>query len=1502
MSGYLRDIALRKQLEEKVKEATRTRKDAESELEEAKRAVTAARELDADVSEAEGPLAEATAAMGAKDYRLALEKASEAHARGKRVYEERVRDIVNEAGKLIQLANSLDLDMSDAPANLKKAGETLTQDDFAEAVDYARKAWKRAEKTLHEHLSESFSKAQSLILVAKKLDRDTDPLANLIDQARSAMEANDFESALTFTRECLDTVTQDLKSEFGKVLADTQGIVRTAGEIGAETAKAQSLVERAEHDASQDEFEKALNALKLAHAEAERALQRNLDGSSAKFAALLERAERIGTPTASARERFEAAERAIKEDRFAEGAAAAQEGMQILAKAQFDRLALVMSQSRSKFMDAINLGADVSAAKDFMNRARIAAQKGDFEQAFSFVEKADRELDRVVSKFRDAETQIRDLYRVLAEAETLGVKTAAARAALDAARSSLQEKNVARTAGTVRKAQAELERAEYERTKEVVEEAEGVLSSGERMAGDLSAASKMLEEAMAATKEKEYRRAIDRGIRARALAEDAIRGRIQADLDGLRESLEFLGEDAAGVRGLIPKAEGALTANDLEGAFAYIGQAHKIAEGKTRDRAVDLAETLKMATTLGRDLGDDVTELEGVLNDANAAVSASRFPEILGMSDRISKVLGAASESHFGLLKRRVLDVKNVPDVFEDGRELLKRAKIALGVEDYSSAYRLMMDCSERASQALDQYRRTHNAISSAAALVAEARKREVDVSKVLEMLLEAKKAFERQDFEKALDWANRSKTETEKLMILYSSAQKILLSRERIDLAGRLGVEAPHLKDMLDRAKEAMKSKDYPKALTLAEKSEREIADLIRDKVAGLLSTAEGVIATMDEVDLSAVEEKIGRSRQHLNAAEWSQGADLALGARDDLEKLMRLGQEADLAIQKARDLIAEVEAMNLDAPSARKTVEKAERAYKAGRFADALELATKAMDELGTERDENVARMMKTFEEAIAKARREGVDTRTADRRLEKARELLASGQYRQALSLAMQAEGEAERIGLQQDMASKAIQTAEKKISGFVRPIPDVESIVAEAKDAFDAGDYVKALDLAIQSGDEFTHVREATEEAMEVRTTAENLVKVAFEIGADAVKIEKIFKEGEAALESGKPEDARAAFQQSTEWGLGLCRAHLEEALKRGQEYVEVCRRLGVDESPALKRISEAKAHLEGENFESAFHLIQEGKKAARDALSHRVRESIEQTRGTIEHARKIGAEVGDADELVKTAEEALAAGQFEQALRHIEDAQGRVEGDRAVEKRFVELTFKAESSIRNARKYGIEVKAAEAMLQRAIRMKPDDLAQAILRAEEAYRAAWEAVEAFAPSLQANLEVGDAILGEWADAKLVLVNDGKALAKDVEVRILGDVEVEGLRTIPTIRARASETLSLRVKMTALGEIPLAIQVISHRVIDDKEYVQEMIATVQVAEAAAKVERGPVVAAFDSRCPICKGKIKKGFTIAKCQCGRDFHELCASRVGRCPVCFRTIRAESKTRVSLR
>ena len=217
---------MRKQLEEKVREATRSRADAEKELQLAGDLIASGRRIDAVTTDADTLLVEASSAMNAKDYRLALDKAVAAKDKARRIYEDRVKGIVNASASLVSMAKGLGSEVAESEAAIARAQEAMGSEDFETAIDLAKKVWKRCEKVVHENLSISFSRAQSLIIAAKNLGRDTGPVEDLLSRARSAMDSNDFELAMGFTKECLETVTGELRTELERSLLDSAEYLR----------------------------------------------------------------------------------------------------------------------------------------------------------------------------------------------------------------------------------------------------------------------------------------------------------------------------------------------------------------------------------------------------------------------------------------------------------------------------------------------------------------------------------------------------------------------------------------------------------------------------------------------------------------------------------------------------------------------------------------------------------------------------------------------------------------------------------------------------------------------------------------------------------------------------------------------------------------------------------------------------------------------------------------------------------------------------------------------------------------------------------------------------------------------------------------------------------------------------------------------------------------------------------------------------------------------------
>lgn len=1494
MSGYLRDSQLRRQLEDRVKETTRTRQAAEESLKTAGELIEQARRVDANVVEAEKALAEANAAMSSKDFKVAAEKANESVERGKKIYRERARAIVDSSASLMSLARSVGADMTESQAVLAKAEGALASEEIANAIDLAKKSWKRSEKVLQEHLSSSFSKVQALILAGKNLSRDVAPIEDLLSRARSAMENNDFQSAMDFTKEGLEAIKEDLASVLGKEIRETEELMRTAQELGADPTKSVTLIERARGDVANLDFEKANNALRQSRAESEKSLQRSLEGKIGDFSRFIQEARSIGADPAAAQDRFAKAESAIRKGNYREGAQLAKQGFQDLQQAQLQRVVGVIGASREKFAQASNLGIDLQGPVTAMNSAREAFKRNAFREALDYAKRADAEVDEILDRYRKVESRLKELHRAFADAEGFGVSTARARRFAAVARQAYQERNPADVERAVEAAFEELRKAEREQVMQTIERAEFILTVGEQNGADLSEPSKLLQEAILATKAEEYRKALQLTTDVQRKAGQVLADQAAKRLSALRASVPHLGDDGSSLKALINRADASMASQDFEGAFKAVAEGQTFVDGRIRALAETIVSDLSLAVNLGVDLGADVASLEAIHREVSSLLANRRVAEIVGARDRVTSAYMTTLDNLVTLAKARITAAQGLKIDVDEITDLLRRARSSFAVQNFHDGLRLLNDANDRANKATALHRQAYNAIASAAAIVADAKRRNVDVSKVVDTLVDAKKAFERFEYDRALKLASDARAETDKLTVLYSSAQKILSSRSRLELAGKLGIDAPHLKDLFSEAKEAMKTKDYDRALELGQRTEDEFTALIRDRITSTIAASEGILADLGGANLDQSRHAIIRARQHLDAGEVEEAADLAIRFRDELETAKRQGEEVATTMRRVKDLATDAEAMNLPLPSTAGLIDKADRAYKIGQFEESLDYIAQAEAEATKERDKGIASLMKQFEDGLQRARKEGADTRSAEKLFERAREFFRAKKYRQAIATAIQSEGELERVALQQAMAKQSVDTVERQLKDVGKSPAAVAAVVEEARELYSAADYVKALDTAIRASDAIGDLRIVLEETEETRHRAKELLQAAHDIGADPVKFEKFIEEGEAALQDGEVERAQSAFSGSIEWGRDLLRSHLRDELTKTNQLVEMCRKLEVDPTAALNKMAEAKSHVNAENFREAAVTIQQAHDEAQTALAAKLNRALQDAADNVAHAKKLGSDSRGAEELLRQANQRILAGEFDAAMMVVDDALERVESAKVVEKRFIDLTFKAETTIRSGRKFGIDMKTAETKLAAAMQLRRSDLPEAIKSAEDAYRIAWEATEAFAPSMKGTLEVGASRVNEWADATLTLENVGKGLAKDVRVRILGDAETEGPSEIPAVRAHAKEVVTLRVKMTASGSVPLAIQIVSHRVFDNKEYVQELIAQVDVSEVGQERAKR-LVADLESRCPICKGLIKKGFKVTRCGCGRDFHELCGSRVGRCPVCFRSLQGSA-------
>lgn len=1490
--SYLKHIQLSKQLEERAKEATKYRQLAEKEITDATKEIEEAKKIDSDVTNAEAAFSEAKDAVKSKDYKLALEKATDAKQRAIKAYQERSQTIVDSSMVLLNLAKDIGADTTKAEGFAKSAEEAISQEDFGKAIDLAQKSWEKSEKILHEHLSSSFSTAQAMIVAAKNMEKDTSVAEDLLSRARTAVEDHDYQTAMNYMNDCMESVGSELSADIDGMLNEARAMVQVSKEIGEDTSKVDGIVERARAELEGKEFERSLNSSKQALAEAEKVLHRSVETGIDNIEKAITRAEKISADTSKAKADLTKIKESLEEGKYQESVTIIKDTLENLGNAQFQTVLETISQSRSKFVTARGIGADLTKAMELLNASRESLRQGDFERALEYAQQGDAEVDKLVGEFRDIEKEISRLKEQLAEAEGLGVDSSSAKSLVEKASLALKTRSFGRVAKNIKESREELEKAQYERTMELIEAAELGLTMGEQIGAELSEADVILEECVVLTKSKDYMKAIELAVQCKDVTDGKVEEHLGATIENLAKSVDAIGKDAISVRKLLDKAESALAIRDFSKSSELVVESRDTLEDMFKQKGAGLLQSLESGIELGNVMGESTEELESRLDSVRRSIEEGKFDELVKVTEAISSEVSGLTDSAFAYVKEKVVEARKSGVGIEDMRALLKKAKIAMGTESYSDALGLLAECNRMVEDNLGKHTETYNAISSSAALVGEARKKKMDVSKALRILLAAKKAFEGQDYDKAIDLANRSKKEAEKLMVLYSSAEKIAAVNERIELAQQIGIDVAGMDGVVQEAKDAIKEKKYEAALGLAERSMSGVEELLREGILGMIMSVQSSATESREVGIQTdtIDENLVEARRLLDDGEYDASAELATEARDALQEMRGMVDEATEKVKKARAAVQELHGMNVETPESTKLLERAERSLETGRYEDSIESAEGCLNNVELERDTYITSMVNSFIDVIRKAKEDGVNTKSAEELIAKAKNHFRNGEFKEAIEFAMKSESEVERVGLQQDMARKAIATAKKKMEGFPLSIGSAEDLLHQAEKKFYDGDYPKALELSLKSGDVFHESVEAYEQARKTLENADKMNATIVSIGADNSEVEKMLTEAKSAMDSGNMEAAREAANQTFEWATGVCESHLLKIAAMTSENIDLAEELGLESSLARHKLGEAKALVKNSEFESAKGLIESAKEDVEGNLSQITTQMIENSESAVNYAKKIGAEVDENEELIRLSREALEEGSYQKALDLAEEAVQKVESTRKLEKEFIDLTYKADTIIGSAKRFGIDIKEAEKLLLEALGKKDEDMRAAIEVAGQSVDLANKAIDGFAPSMSAEIDLKKAHLDEWVDAKLTLSNSGKTLAGKVTVQMLGDAETEGLEPIESVRAGGSETIPLRIKMTAPGMVPLAIKVVSRRVLDDAEFVHESIAQIEVSETPGKEKKEDIikmVAEEEAKCGVCMGKIKKGFPMVVCPCGEKYHDTCADRAGECPSC---------------
>ena len=846
---------------------------------------------------------------------------------------------------------------------------------------------------------------------------------------------------------------------------------------------------------------------------------------------------------------------------------------------------------------------------------------------------------------------------------------------------------------------------------EVLGEARGVVTLAKADGVPIDPAARMLQDAETAYTEARYgdtlyvgKACISEVEELKRTAHDSKRKTEEEDVRTKQERTEAIHRRMEAVRGEITD----LVANhvDLEKAMEVLAAAEQAIERGTLGEAEHM-----------------VASAEGIVHGVKITLqrqAREAYERALRLADDATKE-GVPSEDLTPILS-------TMETAVNDGRP-------AAVLEAFAELERKVAE--RRRERYQEEQRRTLEKARGAATkfimvkkLIEDLRKADIDIAGAEEGLRAAERALEKRNFDDVESILTSLDRTAKELMDELVAASRNLINRaeRKIHDGHEAGMSLEEAVSLLDKAEGHFERGEYADAVEHARAAEQKVADGLHAqsdaKVEGVRKAQEAARAELVAIrktilDLARADISILGAEQALTRAETAFEAghyhDVgpALAETRDMAAGLTVGLEAaakDL-VQFAQSEIDEMRASGLDPGRADLVLLNAREAINDRRFVEAIEykkVIEDILDETRRVKESEGARdgLIELRAKVDAHARL-GADVRMASELLSKAQAKIDAGELQDIGAFS-------KRVAEEIDMARKAhlgslvdsfAPMVEEGVSLGLHE-EELNEYRAHAADAAEADDLEAVYHL---KGDLQERLLDAKRHSLEKRSMSEiqnleDVVTQSERLGIPADDARAHLEKARSAIGEGNVDGFQA--------GLANARAALDES--RTRHFMD--------------------------KYESRVHAVST----------------------MIANAKRLGAELGDAENSLEQAEAALRASDMAMADILIKQAE-------------VSIGIQIQNFIKN--RY--------------------------------------------PNLALRLPTAGLQAGEWNQYLLEVENRGKLPARNVHIEFSGDIESKGVQTIPEIGVGESVPVRVGLKPKGTGSLPIAVGISYQRLFDENRY---------------------------------------------------------------------------------
>ncbi|MBS3790467.1 MAG: hypothetical protein KGY66_06085 [Candidatus Thermoplasmatota archaeon] len=1436
MSGkYLKARQLAKEMEEKAKKTAEKKEKANSKKKRAEEYIELIDSLDLDIelSDLEKKFEEGNVGLDKKNFEKSFdifeEIIEEIKERSLSEHEEilkSVEELLREVGE--------DVEFESLQEEVDESRKLIKDGKLEEAFDKAFEIEEKFEELMEEKLDEKLKKLNSMVEMVKESDGVKEKTEDLISKAEYSFEADDYSRTLSLIADAKETFGDKVQNSLKKRIETLTERKRLLSEQGIDVEDSDEWLENAVSKTDKGEFIEAWALIKKSENEinplyGEEVLRDKFNELSYKIS----EAEDIGAVTEPTEEILEEAKNLRDENQIEKAESLLSDGFEKIEETKFDKVLNTIAESREDFIKAKEMGADIEKPMELLKKARNSLKNDDYKDALDWARKGREKVQNLIKELEDTEKEIDNKREELSELNNvLDENFSDIEDSIDEAEQKLEDKRIEEAISILKDVDDNIENKVNNKISKLMDELERLIDVSKELDIEIKEFSKQKEECERKFDSSDYVEAINVAQNAKNNIRKDIKGVLDDKIQEIQKSLS----DVKGINkkvkedidGLIEESEKKIDEEAYVTAVEKAKEAENIFEEAVIEKTEKLIEKNSQLKSEIEKMDKDSIDLESYREKIEEAKQSTREEnygvalEVLkNFLSEFSRKIHTESEKEMQKAEKTGVEVEQLKKKLEKSADKMEKG-------DFTDSMELSIEVLSKSMKNRKMRKEAYEKIYDSSSKISTLKKKGgfEDTGSIEEKIAKAKGKFKEGNYSDSIKKTEEALDSLKDLEIRERFSERLKGLENKFEEAKNIDIVDEEIKNFdleIGKIDEMSRNLGIPAAREKLEDKQDKLENLLERVVEGKREEIEDLLGKTKTIGFE-VKDYSSELQRIESLVDQGKSLDALMFLEKINDELRDITEKEEIATEKIEEVRASLrEAVIIGANTSeiKKVLEEAEKKLDEDRYEESLEKAKSADKEIRNVKKKRVESLLGNFNQKIKKLGDKGIDTDLAEDKIKKARKAKDEDNYKEAIIFAMQSEGALDKINNQKIIANNIISRTKK----LMKDIQNEGILVDKAKETFQECKEAYESDFYPKAVENSLKTAEEVSEAFQTHNRLESSLK---NIDFIIDEFQKSNKDIPELLEEKKKVEEN----------------YKDEKYQQANEHVENIEQILGDHEDLLKKtISKIEKKIKEYGIKNIEKAIRKLKKA----------KYLIDLKNTVN------------------------------ALKYIEEAT-ELSGIKK-QSMYEELKAQVQESVKNAKKFGASVEKIENKVQKAKnRENKKDISGAYEKIKEANNMIEEVLESYSPKLK--VKVPDTlIINEWNSTNVVLINDGGALGKELQIDIIGG-ELKNFKMRQKIKAGEEKDTKLEIKPER-EDTKIIARVL--RIFDDKAFEDEQDLHVSMGSKIKKTEE-------TETCDYCGDKVEEGKKMIYCSCGKTYELSCGEEIGECTNCGTRLTTEKE------